>query len=162
MFWLFQALWLVPVSLFYTNRLLCNQFKLLGPAGFFLLIYFTYNAIFVGQRLGLCWIMLEERFPELKQGVSFWSVWKQIQYFALIAVPGSVHGHCRKSSRPCWSAHCVCVCCIHPLWCLLCGHCPYGIISSEYILLPGCSFYYLCVDDDYYRLYGPRMLAGNT
>ena len=41
----------------------------LGPAGFVLLIYFTYNAIFVGQRLGLCWIILERKFPELKEAV---------------------------------------------------------------------------------------------
>ena len=37
-----------------------------GPAGFFLIIYFTLNAIFVGQRLGLSWIILEQMFPELK------------------------------------------------------------------------------------------------
>jgi len=37
-----------------------------GPTGFFLLIYFTYNAIFVGQRLGLCWMIIEEKFPELQ------------------------------------------------------------------------------------------------
>jgi len=35
-----------------------------GPAGLALLLYFTINAMFVGTRLGLCWIMVEERFPE--------------------------------------------------------------------------------------------------
>ena len=37
-----------------------------GPAGFVLIVYFTYNAIFVGQRLGLCWTMVENLFPEYK------------------------------------------------------------------------------------------------
>ena len=40
-----------------------------GPAGFFLIIYFTINAIFVGQRLGLCWIMVERMFPEYRHEV---------------------------------------------------------------------------------------------
>ena len=40
-----------------------------GPAGFALLVYFTINAMFVGTRLGLCWIMITERFPEFKEGV---------------------------------------------------------------------------------------------
>jgi len=39
-----------------------------GPAGFALLIYFTINAMFVGTRLGLCWIMVTERFPEFVEG----------------------------------------------------------------------------------------------
>jgi len=39
-----------------------------GPAGFALLVYFTINAMFVGTRLGLCWIMITERFPEFKEG----------------------------------------------------------------------------------------------
>ena len=29
-----------------------------------LLIYFKVNGAFVGTRLGYCWIMIEERFPE--------------------------------------------------------------------------------------------------
>ena len=40
-----------------------------GPAGFFLIIYFTINAIFVGQRLGLCWIMVERMFSEYRHEV---------------------------------------------------------------------------------------------
>ena len=42
-----------------------------GPAGFFLIIYFTFNAIFVGQRLGLCWTMIERMFPEFREEVRF-------------------------------------------------------------------------------------------
>ena len=40
-----------------------------GPAGFFLIIYFTINAIFVGQRLGMCWTMIERMFPEYRDEV---------------------------------------------------------------------------------------------
>jgi len=39
-----------------------------GPAGLALLLYFTVNAMFVATRLGLCWIMVEERYPEYKEG----------------------------------------------------------------------------------------------
>ena len=38
-----------------------------GPAGLVLLIYFTVNGAFVGTRLGYCWIMVEERFPEFRE-----------------------------------------------------------------------------------------------
>jgi len=38
-----------------------------GPAGLALLIYFTVNGAFVGTRLGYCWIMVEERFPEYRE-----------------------------------------------------------------------------------------------
>lgn len=41
-----------------------------GPAGIALIIYFTANAMFAGSRLGLCWVMVTERFPEFKEGVS--------------------------------------------------------------------------------------------
>ena len=40
-----------------------------GPAGFFLIIYFTISAIFVGQRLGLCWTLVERMFPEYRNEV---------------------------------------------------------------------------------------------
>ena len=40
-----------------------------GPAGIALIIYFTANAMFAGSRLGLCWVMVTERFPEYKEGV---------------------------------------------------------------------------------------------
>ena len=37
-----------------------------GPAGLALLIYFTINGAFVGTRLGLCWLMVEEKYPEYR------------------------------------------------------------------------------------------------
>ena len=37
-----------------------------GPAGIALLIYFTLNGAFVGTRLGLCWLLVEEDNPEFK------------------------------------------------------------------------------------------------
>ena len=33
-----------------------------GPAGLALIIYFTLNGAFVGTRLGLCWLLVEERY----------------------------------------------------------------------------------------------------
>ena len=42
-----------------------------GPAGFALIVYFTVNAMFAGSRLGLCWVMVTERFPEFRDGVSY-------------------------------------------------------------------------------------------
>jgi len=39
-----------------------------GPAGFALIVYFTINAMFAGSRLGLCWVMITERFPEYRDG----------------------------------------------------------------------------------------------
>jgi len=38
-----------------------------GPAGLALIIFFAVMAVFVGTRLGHCWIMLEERFPEFRE-----------------------------------------------------------------------------------------------
>ena len=40
-----------------------------GPAGFALLLYFTANAMFAGARLGDCWVIVTERFPEFRDGV---------------------------------------------------------------------------------------------
>ena len=40
-----------------------------GPAGFALIVYFTVNAMFAGSRLGMCWVMVTERFPEYLDGV---------------------------------------------------------------------------------------------
>lgn len=37
-----------------------------GLLGMFLIVFFTLNAGFSGTRLGLCWVMLEERFPEFR------------------------------------------------------------------------------------------------
>ena len=41
-----------------------------GPAGFALIVYFTINAMFAGSRLGLSWVMITERYPEYRDGVS--------------------------------------------------------------------------------------------
>ena len=41
-----------------------------GPAGFFLIVYFTLNAIFVGRKLGVCWLLIEEMFPEFRNEVN--------------------------------------------------------------------------------------------
>ena len=40
-----------------------------GPAGFALILYFTINAMFSGSRLGLCWVMICERWEEYREGV---------------------------------------------------------------------------------------------
>ena len=37
-----------------------------GVLGIFLVILFTVNALYSGTRLGLCWIMLEERYEEFR------------------------------------------------------------------------------------------------
>lgn len=37
-----------------------------GHIGLALILYFTLNGAFVGTRLGLCWLMVEEKFPEFK------------------------------------------------------------------------------------------------
>ena len=37
-----------------------------GWAGLLLILMFTINSGFTGTRLGLCWIMLEERYPEFR------------------------------------------------------------------------------------------------
>ena len=41
-----------------------------GPAGFALIVYFTINAMFSGSRLGMCWVMITERFEEFREGVN--------------------------------------------------------------------------------------------
>ena len=40
-----------------------------GPAGLAFIVFFALNTGFVGTRLGLCWVMLEERYPELREQV---------------------------------------------------------------------------------------------
>ncbi|XP_040579613.2 uncharacterized protein [Lepeophtheirus salmonis] len=40
-----------------------------GPIGLLLIIFFTINSAFSGTRLGLCWIMCEERYPHLRAQV---------------------------------------------------------------------------------------------
>ena len=40
-----------------------------GPAGLAFIVFFALNTAFVGTRLGLCWVILEERFPYLREQV---------------------------------------------------------------------------------------------
>jgi len=79
-----------------------------GPAGLALLVYFTINAMFVGTRLGLCWVMVEERFPEYaencrdpymviaeKAGSTFSPFWGNIfRKFTSGAVVFTLYGSC--------------------------------------------------------------------
>ena len=44
-------------------------FYLLGWAGLALILLFTINAAFSGTRLGLCWMMLEERYEEFRKEI---------------------------------------------------------------------------------------------
>ncbi len=37
-----------------------------GWAGLMLIVLFTLNACYSGTRLGMCWVILEERYPEFK------------------------------------------------------------------------------------------------
>ena len=63
-----------------------------GPAGFALLIYFTLNAMFSGSRLGLCWVMICERWEEYREGVrSSWD--KALFYLCSVSVQSSLYGH---------------------------------------------------------------------
>ena len=41
-----------------------------GPAGLALIVIFAIFAVFVGTRLGYCWIILEERYPEFREQVT--------------------------------------------------------------------------------------------
>ena len=54
----------------YTSTLVCLQTKSKPPFsgwyGLFLIVLFTVNACYSGTRLGECWVILEERFPEFK------------------------------------------------------------------------------------------------
>ena len=43
-----------------------NPFYCSGILGMILIALFTINAGFSGTRLGLCWVMLEERYTEFK------------------------------------------------------------------------------------------------
>ena len=68
-----------------------------GPAGFALLLYFTANAMFAGARLGDCWVMVTERFPEFRDGVRHVS--RVTCHVLTFAVSVSIHGH---SGQSCW------------------------------------------------------------
>ena len=47
----------------YMCRIELNSY-LTGPFGLLLIVLFTVNACYSGTRLGLCWVILEERYPE--------------------------------------------------------------------------------------------------
>ena len=70
-----------------------------GPAGLALLIYFTLNGAFVGTRLGLCWLMVEERYPEYRgkcrdpyPTIAEKAFGKVGRYFALLCIIGVQYG----------------------------------------------------------------------
>ena len=44
-------------------------FLILGWGGLALILIFTLNAAFSGTRLGLCWMMLEERYEEFRKEI---------------------------------------------------------------------------------------------
>eukprot|EP00088_Acartia_fossae_P052523 TRINITY_DN5935_c0_g1_i1.p1 TRINITY_DN5935_c0_g1~~TRINITY_DN5935_c0_g1_i1.p1 ORF type:complete len:461 (-),score=123.08 TRINITY_DN5935_c0_g1_i1:31-1413(-) len=50
------------------SGVLALPYALLGTgwAGLFLIVFFTINSLFTGTRLGLCWVMLEDRYDEFK------------------------------------------------------------------------------------------------
>jgi len=41
----------------------------LGPVELFLIPFFALAAAFVGTKLGTCWVILEERWPEFREQV---------------------------------------------------------------------------------------------
>ena len=64
-----------------------------------LLIYFTVNGAFVGTRLGYCWIMIEERFPEFREAcrdpypvIAEKAVGKVGRYFATVCIIAVQYG----------------------------------------------------------------------
>ena len=66
-----------------------------GPAGFALIVYFTVNAMFAGSRLGMCWVMVTERFPEYLDGVGVTCHVSRVARGTCVtfAVPVTLHGH---------------------------------------------------------------------
>ena len=71
-----------------------------GPWGLLLLAYFTVNGAYVGTRLGHCWIMVEEQFPELRREkcrdpyptIAEKAIGKFGRYFATICIMGVQYG----------------------------------------------------------------------
>ena len=64
-----------------------------GPAGFALIVYFTVNAMFAGSRLGMCWVMVTERYPEYLDGVGATCHACHVGQSVTFAVPVPIHGH---------------------------------------------------------------------
>jgi vesicular inhibitory amino acid transporter len=44
-------------------------YSYLGPVELFLIAFFALAAAFVGTKLGTCWVILEERWPEFREQV---------------------------------------------------------------------------------------------
>jgi len=71
-----------------------------GPWGLLLLAYFTVNGAYVGTRLGHCWIMVEEQFPEMRREkcrdpyptIAEKAVGKVGRYFATVCIMGVQYG----------------------------------------------------------------------
>jgi len=71
-----QGLGLVIASVFLAGEMagggvlaLAKAMVFTGPAGLAFIIFFAVNTAFVGTRLGLCWVMMEERYPEMRDQV---------------------------------------------------------------------------------------------
>ena len=71
-----QGLGLLIASVFLAGEMagggvlaLAKSMVYTGPAGLVFIVFFAVNTAFVGTRLGLCWVMLEERCPELREQV---------------------------------------------------------------------------------------------
>jgi vesicular inhibitory amino acid transporter len=50
-------------------KLKCFSLNNSGWAGAALILMFTVNAAFIGSRLGLCWVILEERYEEFRREI---------------------------------------------------------------------------------------------
>ena len=46
-----------------------NNYLFPGWAGAALILMFTVNAAFIGSRLGMCWVILEERYEEFRREI---------------------------------------------------------------------------------------------
>ena len=73
-----------------------------GPAGFALIVYFTVNAMFAGSRLGMCWVMVTERYPEYLDGVGVTCHACHVGQSVTFAVPVPLHGHRGQSHGVGW------------------------------------------------------------
>jgi vesicular inhibitory amino acid transporter len=58
------------ISLYANCTYLLSYTRLmLGWGGVALILMFTINATFIGSRLGLCWVILEERYEEFRKQI---------------------------------------------------------------------------------------------
>ena len=104
-----------------------------GPTGFVLIIYFTLNAIFVGQRLGLCWTMIENLCPEYKeQAVAKWDIVTLSD-----SVQGSLHGDSGEGDGADWPSCRLCLYRHHALRQWLCCYRPHGRLPFQHFSVLG-------------------------